>query len=203
MLQLCPWSNANCDSTTRCNPALSDIQIKDKLDAGRALKVLIVQQNKALFTNYFTRHLKWPEPSSWRSWSRQGNADNQITLQSNKCPCVVQCVQSMYNVYKVCTMCVQCVSNSQVESCCFFKSSSGGGARRCDHHLWYAGCWEEGTSSKCGSLSRIDAQGRGQSHNNVPTINIAIDVYQTQAAIIWRWGSLNQLRTRCNQELLE
>jgi len=49
---------------SRCNPALSDIQIKDKLDAGRALKVLIVQENKALFTNYFIRHLKWPEPSS-------------------------------------------------------------------------------------------------------------------------------------------
>ena len=182
MLQLCPWSNANCDSTTRCNPALSDIQIKDKLDAGRALKVLIVQENKALFTNYFIRHLKWPEPSSWRSWSRWRNAINQSTLQSNKCPCI---------------------PTKQVESGFFLKSSLGGGTCRCDPHLWYAGCWEEGTSSKCGSLSHNDAQGRGHSHNNVPTINIAIDVYQTQAAIIWRWGSLNQLRTRCNQELLE
>ena len=148
MLQLCPWSNANCDSTTRCNPALSDIQIKDKLDAGRALKVLIVQENKALFTNYFIRHLKWPEPSSWRSWSRWRNANNQLTLQFNKCPCVVQCV------HNVCQMCTKLSGGVRL----FFKSSSGGGARRCDHHLWYAGCWEEGTSSKCGSLSRIDAQ---------------------------------------------
>ena len=40
---------------TRCNPALSDIQIKDKLDAGRALKVLIVQQTKALFIRTFAQ----------------------------------------------------------------------------------------------------------------------------------------------------